>query len=323
MRIVVYRPGALGDTLLLFPALASARKRWPDAHITMLCRADLHALVLASGLADAAYSHELAAWACLFGDGIAPSDLARAIFGKADLALVWAPDAGGALSSQMCALGTHEALVATPPPQAGSRRHVALQLLGALAPLGIPIPADSAALRALVPPLTWPQQAQMEADSAWSQIGDALAERPPVAIHPGSGGARKRWPVSHCAALLRALRGNYAPILIAGPQDEEIVAQVVAEAGATSTVRDLSVAGLAAFLSDCALYIGNDSGVTHLAGMLGLPTIALFGPTDRALWSPLGPCVIALQSLTGRMEDLSPEVVVVELAGGRNHAWGT
>ena len=78
--------------------------------------------------------------------------------------------------------------------------------------------------------------------------------------------------------LIRDVRRDYAPILIAGPQDEEVVAQVIAEAGATPTVRDLSVAGLAAFLSRCALYVGNDSGVTHLAGLLGVADC-------RALWS--------------------------------------
>jgi hypothetical protein len=43
--------------------------------------------------------------------------------------------------------------------------------------------------------------------------------------------------------------------------------------------------------------------------MLGIPTIALFGSTDPALWAPLGPCVLALRSSTERMEDLSPEAV--------------
>jgi ADP-heptose:LPS heptosyltransferase len=101
--------------------------------------------------------------------------------------------------------------------------------------------------------------------------------------------------------------------LIAAQQDEEVVAQVIAEAGATPTVRDLSVAGLAAFLFRCALYVGNDSGVTHLAGLLGVPNVALFGPTDPALWTPLGTRIVALQSPTGRMEDLSLETVITAI----------
>ena len=106
---------------------------------------------------------------------------------------------------------------------------------------------------------------------------------------------------------------SWPPVLIAAQQDEEIVAQVIAEAGATPTARDLSVAGLAAFLPCCALYVGNDSGVTHLAGLLGVPTLALFGPTEPALWAPLGQRVVARQSPTGRMEDLSPETVIAAI----------
>jgi ADP-heptose:LPS heptosyltransferase len=308
MRIAVYRPGALGDTLLTFPALAVLREQWPDAPITLICRTDVHPLT--SGLADTTYSHDLAAWACLYADGATPSKLAREVFAGVDLAVVWAPDAQGKIAARLRAVGAREALVAAPPPQAGSSRHAALQLLDTLAPLGYAAPATLAALSARLPTLRWPEAAEAEALRAWSQTKGADADRSPVAIHPGSGGARKRWPRGHFAALIHTLRRACAPILIAGPQDEEILAQVVAEAGTTPAVRNLSVAGLAALLSHCALYIGNDSGVTHLAGMLGVPTIALFGPTEPALWRPLGPRVITLRSPTGRMEDLPPGAAI-------------
>jgi heptosyltransferase-2 len=313
MRIAVHRAGALGDTLLTFPALNALRQQWPDAHITLICRADLHAFARSNGLADRTLSHELSAWMCLFDDGVAPSELAHETFTGADLALVWAPDAEGEIASRLCALGVQQALVTEPPPQFDLRRHVALQLLDALEPLGVAIPNDVAALAALLPPLGWPREAHDEADVVWERMQGELAGRPGIAIHPGSGGARKRWPPSHFAALIRNLRRNYAPILIAGPQDEDVVAQVIAEAGATPTVRDLSLVGLAAFLSDCSLYIGNDSGVTHLAGLLGLRTVALFGPTDPALWKPLGSWVVTLQSPTRRMEDLSPATVITAI----------
>jgi heptosyltransferase-2 len=312
MQIVVYRAGALGDTLLTLPALVALRGQWPDARITLICRADVHPLALASGLADGAYSHELAAWACLFADGALPSQLAREVFADADLAVVWALDAQGKIASRLRALGVREALVAAPPPQTGSSRSAALQLLDTVALLGRTAPATPAAAPERLPTLRWPEAAQTEACTAWRQVKDARAahaNRPPAAIHPGSGGARKRWPPDHFASLIRALRRNHTPILIAGPQDGEVVAQVIAAAGETPAVRDLSVAGLAAFLSACALYVGNDSGVTQLAGMLDVPIVALFGPTEPALWTPLGPRVVTLRSPTGRMEDLPPKTV--------------
>ncbi len=53
----------------------------------------------------------------------------------------------------------------------------------------------------------------------------------------------------------------------------------------------LELAEAGAVLSECALYVGNDSGITHLAAGLGVPTVAVFGPTDPAVWRPLGPRV--------------------------------
>ncbi len=106
MRIAVYQAGALGDMLLTFPALDALRKQWPDAHIKLICRADVHALALASGLADRTLNHALAAWTCLFANSVSPSDLAREIFAGADLALVWAQDAEGEIVSRLNALGS-------------------------------------------------------------------------------------------------------------------------------------------------------------------------------------------------------------------------
>jgi heptosyltransferase-3 len=313
MRIVVYRPGALGDTLLTLPTLAALRSHWPDARITLICRPDIHALTLASGLAASAYSHELPDWACLFANAVARSDLAQHTFGGAEIALVWAPDAERSITQRLHALGVHDALVAAPPPRPGIRQHVGLQLLGALAPLGVAVPAHVGDMRLLEPLLTAPEDAQDVARAAWGRMKGQLSGRAPIAIHPGSGGARKRWPARHFAALLRDLRQDFAPVLVEGSQDGAIVADVLAEAGAVPVARDLSVAGLAAFLARCAGYVGNDSGVTHLAGMLGLPTIALFGPTDPALWAPLGPRVTALRSSTERLDDLAPSVVIAAI----------
>jgi ADP-heptose:LPS heptosyltransferase len=67
---------------------------------------------------------------------------------------------------------------------------------------------------------------------------------------------------------------------------------------------------LAAVLARAGLYVGNDSGVSHLAAAAGCPTVALFGPTDPALWSPVGPRVRAIRSRTGAMDGLAIDEVL-------------
>ena len=69
----------------------------------------------------------------------------------------------------------------------------------------------------------------------------------------------------------------------------------------------------AAFMTTCNAYLGNDSGPTHLAAALGLPTIALFGPTNPHIWSPRGPNVFIISSSDTHINTVSPTNVLKTL----------
>lgn len=112
------------------------------------------------------------------------------------------------------------------------------------------------------------------------------AARAYIAIHPFSGSPRKNWPLAHFQELA-ALLAPHDVRFCRGPEEHL--------PGATY-IPDLY--DLALWLSQARLYIGNDSGITHLAAATGTPTLALFGPTDPAIWAPRGPNVTILsQSL--------------------------
>lgn len=143
----------------------------------------------------------------------------------------------------------------------------------------------------------------------WTRDEDRFAERfwaarpgsPAVAVHPGASGPRKRWPAPHFAELGRSLSDdpNCRLLLLEGPLDGEAVKAVRAglaeDAVRWQTVRIENLSRLAAVLSRCRLYIGNDSGITHLAAALGVRTIALFLDTDPRVWAPRGPRVELLR----------------------------
>lgn len=144
------------------------------------------------------------------------------------------------------------------------------------------------------------------ADFFAAQVGAALGQRPrlhmrrsvsrhSIVVHPFSGSKQKNWPLACYRAL--AARLPHPVEWVAGP--EEPLAEV-------HRFEDLS--GLAAWVSGAALYIGNDSGITHLAGAAGVPVLALFGPTDPAVWGPRGKRVITLRSQP--LEDLPVERVL-------------
>lgn len=102
-----------------------------------------------------------------------------------------------------------------------------------------------------------------------------------AAIHPFSGSAKKNWPLENFRALARGLENDMPVEWCAGPDDPPL----------PEAVRFDDLYELACWLASARLYVGNDSGITHLAAAVGTPVLALFGPTDPAVWGPRGPLV--------------------------------
>jgi hypothetical protein len=103
--------------------------------------------------------------------------------------------------------------------------------------------------------------------------------------------SRQRLAVQELACRpLRAVAGRDRRqrfLLVEGPADAEAVAALRVRRGAL-TARGLTPRVLGAALAHAGAFVGNDSGVTHLAAAWGAPTVALFGPTDPGVWSPVG-----------------------------------
>jgi heptosyltransferase III len=158
------------------------------------------------------------------------------------------------------------ALLVAPSRPAGEDLHCAQYLLNTVAGLGAETVLDARPLR--VRPI----------------------DSNEVLIHPGSGSAAKNWPPSRFAEAIRALE---SPVrLIVGEADEAAACGVEATLGhPLPRFEHAPLSELAARLAGCHAYLGNDSGVSHLAGLCGARTVALFGPTSPRVWSPLGPDV--------------------------------
>ena len=117
-----------------------------------------------------------------------------------------------------------------------------------------------------------------------------------ILVHPGSGSPVKNWPAAEFAAVIRDLDQVR---LIVGEADQAAAEAVEQALGCRLPRLDQpSLPGLAARLAGCRAYLGNDSGVSHLAGLVGARTVAMFGPTPAAVWRPLGPNVQTLDFTT-------------------------
>ncbi len=268
-RIVVIRPGALGDVILTLPALRSLREEQPEAHITVIGSPTLWEL--AGDLVDERVSIDTARFATLYAE--VPSEELRRWLEGVDRVIAWTVRD---LSPALRVAGVKDVLHVSPYPPVGM--HVA-EWLCTPHPPGPLLPQGEKGEQMLVPSLPSPLE------------GEGLGVRGgSIYLHPGAGAVWKRWPAERFAAVGEALRNRgFDVALIEGPADQDAVTRCQAAVSAPFLVlRDLPLPELASRLATAALFIGNDSGVSHLAAAAGAPVVALFGPTDPATWAPLG-----------------------------------
>ncbi|MGF1463832.1 MAG: glycosyltransferase family 9 protein [Maricaulaceae bacterium] len=132
--------------------------------------------------------------------------------------------------------------------------------------------------------------------------------RPILALGPGAARAAKLWPADRFARLAQALTGpdgalaGARVLALGGPGEQALGAQALAGTPADCQINGvdaLDILGAGAALARARLFIGNDSGLMHMAAAAGTPTLGLFGPTDERLYGPWGPYARALRGPRG------------------------
>lgn len=237
MKRLLIRPGAIGDTILSLPAMASLRGDYTE----IWCRVEM--LPLLGHAADQVES--------IAATGI---DAAR-----------WPPQLHERLAS-------FDEIVTW----YGSNREEFRAALSAIHP--------RVRYLAALPP---DDSRQHAVDFFLEQVGASPGATPklPVrrspgqyaVIHPFSGSAKKNWSLERFAQVARELECEMPVFWSAGPEEKL----------ATAT-RFERLDDLAEWIAGAEVYIGNDSGITHLAAAVGTPVVALFGPTNPAVWGPRG-----------------------------------
>jgi heptosyltransferase III len=278
LSLTLLRAGALGDTVLTLPAVQVLRTRYPLARIRVIGYPRWWEL--AGLLIDEVASIDATLFATLYAGR--PAERLTAWLRETDAFVSWS-----ARSVATAAAAARVPLLeSTPYPPPGE--HAATWLIKTIAP---------SPHTPIMPVLSF---TSVEVRAARAVLRALGADRP-IFLHPGAGALWKRWPPERFARLGDALTGRgHIVVLIAGPADEEAISETLqAAAIAFPVVRERSIRGLAALLSEGTIFVGNDSGVTHLAAAAGTPTVALFGPTDPESWRPLGK-VSVVQACTSR-----------------------
>ncbi|MGC8804664.1 MAG: glycosyltransferase family 9 protein, partial [Candidatus Ratteibacteria bacterium] len=107
-------------------------------------------------------------------------------------------------------------------------------------------------------------------------------------IHPGSGSKRKNWPVENFAAVFKIINKSLDCKILIGECEQEQKNFWIHNAGIQNIIETQDLISLAEVLEKGKYFLGNDSGVSHLAAFLGLQCFIIFGPTDPAIWAPKG-----------------------------------
>ncbi len=281
-------------------------------HITFVGNAAVLPLLLASGLVDETYDYDEARWSALFSSGGIRSPALRDMFRQADRVICWLRDPDGIVQRNLLEAGVHRIAIGPGRPPEGKGYHAASYLAGTVGArffederfiLRLNFPGKEPARRhsvAIHPgsgsaQKCWPPASFAEVIAyLWRHdmsitllSGPADAQRLqevlqhlPADIQDSYEGMREGYP--HYARKVQATddfaygRGTSRRFPGFRPP------------GDLTILENLPLLEVARHLLLCGHYLGNDSGITHLAAMLGIPTVALFGPSDPGVWHPVG-----------------------------------
>lgn len=282
MKILLLHPGGLGDVILSLPAVALLRDKFPSARLTVAGNLD-HLVPVLDGYAERVVSLSTVPLHNLYADTALPDSDMR-FWRSFDQIISWTGSGDPGFVQKMKAI-CPDACIASWKPQRQETRHVSqlfIDSLGSAIALG---------RNAIHTPIRLSRELSAQglhwlSEQAWR------AEDPLVALHPGAGSIIKRWPLARFISLARHFTHPERKrlLIIEGPAERELAAQIKCElpqAGLMTAIC-LSLDKLAAIISNSALFIGNDSGMAHLAAGLGIHSIVLFGPTIPRHWAPLG-----------------------------------
>jgi heptosyltransferase III len=279
--IIIIHLGALGDVLLAVPAIRRLRVRFSQ-HRLILCGDDsVCRLLLECRVIDGWLSVQGRSCADLFADSASVTGDLRDWLARCDLAVAWTRDQGSNLAATLNGCGAFDVRVLSPFSSTLNARHQRDRFLETLQEP----PPDPLSAEVLEVPGHLREQGQ-----AYLHDRGILPSSRLVVVHPGSGSLHKCVGPEVLLPVIKRLKESGAlPLVLEGPADQESVSGMLkCTSEKPMVLRDLDLLGLAGVLSQANLFIGQDSGVTHLAAQLGVPTVALFGPTDPARWAPEG-----------------------------------
>ena len=278
-RLLIIHQGALGDFVVTFPILKALRTVYP--RIDGICRSSFGRLAVDLGVLDTSYPLEAARFASLYTDRTDP-EVVTLMSTYHSIMLFSFSELLEMSVKKINALQVYRIL---PWPAVSQKNHITEFLARQVRNCNL---LDKEARRRF-------------SQALFHLKGDANRKRRAGAraiISPGAGSVKKRWPLERFMMVAAELKKRgLQPSIILGPAEVDLEAalqhgpQSQPQVVKTRTFQELIIV-----LESAVIYIGNDSGVSHLAAFLSVPTLVIFGPSDPDRWRPFGDHVRIVKS---------------------------
>ena len=284
---LLVRLGGLGDLLAVLPSIQLIRKYRPGCRLTLVGREEYGTLFVETGVVDGLEPAIRPRFARLYSDeGAIPADAASWLDGF-DYVWGWMQARRPAgLEESLERFGTaHRMLVYDAGANLPAGRYFFRETARSLGP---DVSAAAAFDDFVFLPLT---EAMIRGGCRLAESRGIGPDSRYVVIHPGAGGAAKRWPLNKFLETAFLLRGDgLAGMFVTGEAEAELQAALAGTSlpPSWSFISRPALKDLAGLLARSALYLGNDSGVTHLAAACGAPVLAVFRNDSALAWKPAG-----------------------------------
>lgn len=285
--IIVVRNGGIGDTLFLAPVVHALRSALPGHETYLLGRYERVRLLEGPSFASRAVSFEQPGIHTLYSGEPALPPPVHDFFSNARVILWYGEDREGRLEPNLENLCSGQVVLHSPRPVGDE--HATDPLLRGLDWIGVP-------RRESTPPLEVSGELSEELEEllSWPESAGKV-----VVVHPGASRPEKRIRPEVWAKVLRELAWfeQIRVVVLSGAKEDRLGVALCAEVYDLDPVliHNRPLREVAALLKNTALYLGHDSGITHLAAMVGCPTVAVFRSTDPRVWGPRGERVRIVQ----------------------------
>jgi heptosyltransferase III len=285
--LLIIHPGALGDGLLALPAIRVLQATFPGHRLIWFGHKELGDVLVKAQEVHQSYSFDRLEFLTYRGTNDSHQEKFLSIMRCCDKAIGWLEDTDGIWRSWMKTVGIQDCIFRSPHDQTLRNQHMVDRYMEILQPWvqTTQFLCDREINRGLTGHLVFPKS------HAWRH--HCLIKEPLILLHAGSGSRYKCASPELWASLVKGLimaEPKWHICLVGGPADTDSLRNVqgLLTHFECNILTGMDLLQIGQYFQYAKLFIGHDSGLSHLAASFGVPSVLLFGPTDPEKWAPRG-----------------------------------